>query len=529
MTRQLVTDVDKQLAYLDLTQEVLRWVQQTSDQFLIAAVADMAVALEHLIPAVENCGGIVLDVRAIASSGVAAPVTDATFHEQIVAALAPAGSASPVKIRKDARNKYRAFYETDGHDDPTDDAVLGLATSLLDPACGQDGLLLVAYDEELLSATDVRRAWTFARSQFPTLVGATTRVVLVCAPGQFDYARLCGQPPTATFIINDGPCVQRNVLAQDENTVRYLAEGQLPEHLVLFLGAGFSVSSDLSLGNDLRDVALREFLNDNIMDRSRLAQEFYRALPRGRLLPDEVGVAPDELAVRLTLERVLREVYRRGPARTDAITTLENEHARALVNPGASVRHLREIVKTTRRKVVIVTVNVDCLIEDGHDAYVKVFADDAQFEEAEQYVSDYLSGTEQGIPLLKLHGTLGTDNSLVFNIDQTNAGLHRDRVKALTAATTPRHGGLVPLAYVGASMRDRDLTPLLAATNFIDRVDEYWIAPLPGGTVLDFWDRTQRRDRWNNQLHGRADSVSERCITLTADVAMEKLARHLLS
>jgi hypothetical protein len=183
------------------------------------------------------------------------------------------------------------------------------------------------------------------------------------------------------------------------------------------------------------------------------------------------------------------------------------------------------VIEHSGRKLIIITVNFDELVEHSQDDRVRVFAADNDFVNAAKYVDDYLNGTEDKVPVLKVHGTLTRPETLVFNIERTEAGLPPERIAAVESAFRPRRGGKVPVAYVGASMRDEDLRPLLTSPSHIDNTDEYWVSPLPVPTVKLFWNGTARVPRWRET--GRTYDAESRFVTKTADDALDRLADAL--
>jgi hypothetical protein len=222
----------------------------------------------------------------------------------------------------------------------------------------------------------------------------------------------------------------------------------------------------------------------------------------------------------LTLERVLYLEQQGvpgnnyGPTMQDFVT----RHTRALEGRGASVRAIQQMA-ALQKQLVLVTVNLDELVEDGEDA-LEVFVTDDDFDGCADYLSEYL---EQGgrVPLLKLHGTVSRPESIVVSVDRVARGLTEDQVAALDVlcgtSDVPR-----TWFYVGASMRDRDVNQLLGLARYANRLDEWWVTPFRIATIDQFIGE-HRTQPWRDG--NRLSLPIERTITETADVFLEEFAR----
>jgi len=295
-------------------------------------------------------------------------------------------------------------------------------------------------------------------------------------------------------------------------------------HLVLFLAAGFSASMGMPLGNKMRDYALRRLLpGRSTVPDAELPHEFYSLVgDQFQLLEFEEGRDPIELARELTFERVLREellAFRPSPT----LAELERLETAALATPPiGAVRHLKSMLSGTRR-LVLVTVNFDRLIEHDADDLVQVFADDASFADCVDYLDRYLADPPAAtkVPVLKLHGSFAAQETLVASIEQTLTGLTTAKADSLDRACRPSGPERVPFVYVGSSMRDLDITLQLAQPRFANQLDEHWVMPLPAGSVTRFvYER--RVQPWRTAA-ARA-TFEQRLISWTADEFLEELA-----
>ena len=181
---------------------------------------------------------------------------------------------------------------------------------------------------------------------------------------------------------------------------------------------------------------------------------------------------------------------------------------------------MTEIIRSGR-KLVICTVNFDELLETAASGACEVFATDDDFERAPDHLMQYLAGSDSKVPLWKLHGTISNLESCVASDDQTLLGLSdhkREALEALISSGDARRPA--PWMYVGASMRDSDLTPIWARPDFAAIVREYWVMPFSVDSVRDFVD-LYRAEAWRQQ---RTRSFDQRLVTETADTFLKLLA-----
>ena len=76
--------------------------------------------------------------------------------------------------------------------------------------------------------------------------------------------------------------------------------------------------------------------------------------------------------------------------------------------------------------------------------------------------------------------------------------------------------------YVGVSMRDRDLLPVLAGEDLARTLDERWVSPYLVDTVAEF---AQAREAfWQEVRPARRPKIEDRLITETADAFFSALA-----
>jgi hypothetical protein len=490
-------------------------------------VDELALTIDVLDPALRDIGATVLDIGVIAAEGCADTISDDGREAVICAALEhpAAGGTRAVVFAEDEHARRRAFWTEEreaGKSSPSNHPLLGLATATIDERLTTPGpLVVVFYDEALLDPIEQPVAWDYATKVMPAhLPGPVEHFVLVVASEGPRPHQLRGDPSLRWSA--DGPCVaQRNLATTNAHLTTRLINST-DSHLVLFLAAGFSASMGMPLGNKMRDYALRRLLPGRAgVSDAELPAEFYALVAdQGRLFDFEEGRDVRELERELTFERVLREELRAfTPSPT--LAELERYETAALAaTPVRAVRQLKAMLRGTR-KVVLVTVNFDRLIENEEDDRVEVFADDASFEGCADYIERYLTGATGAskVPLLKLHGSFAAQDTLVASIEQTLTGLTATKAQALDRACSGE--SRVPFVYVGSSMRDLDIALQLGQPRFASALDEYWVMPLAAASVLEFVNR-RRLEPW--RAAGVRASLKERLITWTADEFFQMLA-----
>ncbi len=385
-------------------------------------------------------------------------------------------------------------------------ALLGALRALFHERIDDSQVTVVFYDAHKLDLDAAALAWKGAHRQhgLPTTGG---NIIVVVSNDALDFASHCDRRHGVRCVLRDTRSQFRNDPSDLGARAASLLTHQGP--VVMFLGAGFTASSKLPLGNTLRDEAIRRILDGMNAGHSvePLPVRFHRwaGQPQAnKLNASEQAMTRDEFARTLTLEQVVRietEIMSGYPTLTD----FKQLHDGRLAAPGQAVVDLADLLRQRPNCFVLVTVNFDEFVETHADD-VRVFISDADFGAFPSYLSRYLAGDESAVPLLKLHGTISDPSSCVITSNATSDGVPEPVRAALLALT----GGQdkVPWYYIGASMRDRDLLPVFAHGDFAGGVDEHWVGPLLDEGVESFG---QSRD------HHWSGPVEQRLITETAD------------
>jgi len=140
---------------------------------------------------------------------------------------------------------------------------------------------------------------------------------------------------------------------------------------------------------------------------------------------------------------------------------------------------------------------------------------DDDFATGAEYLREYFEQQVTSVPILKLHGSIESRESIVATVDQTAQGL--SVAKELCIRQLLEINAKIPWVYVGYSMRDPDVWSVLQSRAFADAVDEFWVSPFVDPNALA-WCSTHR------QFGQDRRSFWQRCITLTADKFLESLS-----
>jgi hypothetical protein len=488
-------------------------------------VGDQRVHLDLVRVAFRHAGGVLLDADDLAdgTSGVEDPTLAAVIR-RIVKLPGRSGDIEvEVERSSDGRVTADLVGVADEATNPGFRTVRGVVTSLFDDALRSNELAAIAYDETTLGVDVKQVLWGLMTSQLqPLSLGRVATLLVLVGIGQPDYARHCSGPGSARFMLDSQGFRRRPSWPTDQHAIRE-SLARRDGHAVLFLGAGFSASSGLPLGNDLRDFAVSGLVGDDGTYSERAERFRMMVSDHGRWIDEDEGrLTPEDFADRLTLERVLRE-ERTHHAPPETMPTLDyfgRGNVRAAGRRGPSVDALGEILHSTDRfpRLVVVTVNFDTLIESVASDGIEVFATEEEFALCPDYLARYFASGGK-VPVLKLHGSIDRPDSIVANVDQTMPGLSTLRRAALESI---RDSGSqrVPWLYVGYSMRDLDLRPLLGQADFAERLEETWVSPFPDAGAVSFC-RPGRVAYW--QSIG-AREFPARLIGETADVFFRELA-----
>ena len=223
----------------------------------------------------------------------------------------------------------------------------------------------------------------------------------------------------------------------------------------------------------------------------------------------EQPMSQDAFIARLTLEQVTRAQYRLDET-VPILDEFKTRHDQVVGAPGQAVIDLSRLLQLAANRIVVVEVNFDQLVEAHAGVDVRIFATEEEFVEAPDYIRRYLGGDEQAVPILKLHGTIDRPETCIINSGQTELGLGQSKLDSLRALLSPNNPRL--WIYVGASLRDFDLRPVLLGEDFARGLNELWVSPYLDASVEEF--AIQRSASWRQTSW---PNVDDRLVAEAAD------------
>jgi hypothetical protein len=451
-------------------------------------------------------------------------VLNRSLADPLKAALATSALALEIDVEQDDEDVVVRRADGVLPTNESERLVLKFLAALFDGQLLDRSLAAISWSELLLDDIVKETLWELIRVHLPAQDFGRLQTLVLIAGGYVDYGVHCEEEPSIRFALREGGLAKRKGPASLEAAINKLTRHP-DKPFVFFLGAGCSRSADFPLGNDVRDYALERFFGDKRglpPPVSELALRFHNWVQENdRFLAGEEAISADDFVSRLTLERVLREEFRRdGREDSPTLAHLLEKNANAIARKRTRVRQGLQTILSRPHQIVVVTVNFDTILEDELGDRIKVFARPASFDDAPGFVTRYLAGGESEIPVLKLHGTLDNRSSIIADVDARSLGLPSGASEALGFLRGTRDEP-TPWVYVGASMRDPDVTEVIGMTEFAEKLDEWWVSPLPDPPVEEF-ARTHRSARW---IKSMKSDLWARQITETADRFFAALAR----
>jgi hypothetical protein len=511
---------------------------------VIPVLTDELESRRNLLAEVaESLGGVLLDVTTGAYDREIAAYDDAVLRGTVERDLSfdrPGGGRSEIHMtystdRMDAHLRTRGRLVT--VPSPAETQLMAIARAMFDADLADHELAVVLYDENTFdeaSQQAVLKMLTGLGRQTGLRLGAARTLVPFIRSSGIDRKRHCQLHRGVRYSLTGDAIVRRNRTRHLLDTVRKLTAAR-DEPLVLFLGAGFSESSRMPVGNSVRNSTIRRLcqlpdVHDGRTDED-LAAALYRfadAAGVNLLAVRERDIGEAEFAFTATLEQAARiESDLLEVPDPPTITDLRERHNARIGDPhvrfGDAVYALHRIIQAGRR-VVVVTLNFDELAEHDHCNALEIAIDDDDFRRLAPTLAEMRQGAahpDGKIPLLKLHGTINRPETCIVTDAQTRSGITPAKVEALMALVRDLpENHRVPWVYVGASMRDIDLDGILGLREFNEGVSERWVAPWPEYSVRRF---VYTKNRW---WAGRGETLLDRTVTETADSFMNTLAHE---
>jgi hypothetical protein len=380
-------------------------------------------------------------------------------------------------------------------------------------------VVFVSYPLGDMDADLAEAAWELCGLTVRVSAPTALRVFVPIAMGEVSVKYHCRPNNPVRLAVQHDRLIVRGRPADLDASVRKVL-WQRAQPLVLFLGAGASASAGISIGDPIRDDALRRLVgaHPSIGELVGAFQDYLEETDRWR--PGERDLLRTQFRERLTLERVLREEFHelggRSLSLSPTVARLTRESEKALDRLPEGRKALRRLVSCLPR-LVIVTINFDRLIEEGLGVQHTVIADPQSAEEYRDLVVERISGRTEVLPILKLHGTIEDPDTLVASIDKTEFGL-APQIGATLDAMVKAAGGSLTWVWIGCSMRDADLRIWLGNQHGVEQLNEWWVDPLPSQTLFDYAHHLRER-HWATV----DQTLKDRLVTETADVFLQRL------
>lgn len=271
------------------------------------------------------------------------------------------------------------------------------------------------------------------------------------------------------------------------------------EPIIFFLGAGCSFEAGIPMGDALLRRSLEDLLNKSgdVTDQE-LEELFWNHVRiNNHFLPDEEpGSQP------LTFERVIREqIKQHDYSGAPTIQYLAQQCSEK--SPSMGHICLGEILKKGYR-IIVVTTNYDTLAEEIIGYYQSegpLIIDDAQTaRQHADLVSLYMQGKADGVPIIKLHGTIDRLETLAASVEDTR--VLRGEMKDILTRILSKKGHVdaklqerLRVVFSGYSFRDVDVWKVLEDEDIYTGMEDWIADPLPRHRAHEFLnlDTTEHR------------------------------------
>jgi hypothetical protein len=401
---------------------------------------------------------------------------------------------------------------------PSQRTVMAVVAAIFSKRFHETELAGVSWNETTLDVASKRAVWELMTNQLNGRRVGTLSTLVSLTQGSVDPSLHCEGEPSARYVIMRGGFFRRKRPADLDAAISNLLRHK-DEALVFLLGAGFSKSARMPLGNEFRDYALDQFFHPAPPTESELPYRLREwIIDNDRLLAGEDALSAEQFVARLTLERVLREEFHQLGGNRSLSATLgyvRRTNDRAIATHSPARTGLGNIARKARR-IILLTVNFDTLVEAELGSGLQVLATPEDLKRSPSVLQQYLK-TGGKIPLLKIHGTIDRPESIVADVESTALGLSGEVSEAFDVLL--ESGSPTNWTYLGYSMRDPDVNEIIGGARFSYGAFERWVSPLPDESVQTFAE-IHRVARW---AAAGAPTFLERVLTETADHFLSRL------
>jgi hypothetical protein len=383
---------------------------------------------------------------------------------------------------------------------------------------------LVVLSYSLVGLDEVRAALLWEATLAPGIFGPPQlRTFVPIAGGEVDVSAHCNRlEGSARLVVREGELIERAPSRTLADSLRMILP-DVSKPIVLFLGAGFSASSDIPQGNRLRDLAIASLTGRDVGSIELIPAFRHFLDDHERWMTDEKQLPLDIFERNLTLERVLREEFYalsgRDRSESGTLQRMRRDCSRALDRQPPGRQSLWKLAGLLPR-LVIVTVNFDQQAEMGMAAGNIVIVNRDDLARNRDLVVSRLKGDPTPLPILKLHGSIDNFESLVADINSTSRGLPAEMTIMLDSIVSTV--GYMPWVWIGCSMRDADVTAWLAGKSGRTDLLEWWVDPLPPLSVQIY----AKRWRWKDWAE-MDQTLRDRQITEVSDRFLSALVSYV--
>ena len=120
---------------------------------------------------------------------------------------------------------------------------------------------IIAYESGVLDRSSKKAAWDLMLNHLNDMPNATLRTLLVVVEAAINIDLHCQSGRGFRFAVERGELLRRHGSDHLRSSVNQIIQQARASPIVFFLGAGFSASSRMPLGDALRDNAVRRILN----------------------------------------------------------------------------------------------------------------------------------------------------------------------------------------------------------------------------------------------------------------------------
>ena len=207
--------------------------------------------------------------------------TDYVRREAITAALS---TAKQVKIIDEGDELVDLTFHNSGDSPPVsagDRMLHAIGRAAAHKCLEEHSFAVIAYKSGPLDKRSEKAAWDLMVRQINGARSALPQTLIVVVESEIDVGLHCESEYGFRFAIQQGHLLRRHGVDHLRVSAGRIVQQSEGSPIVFFLGAGFSVSSRLPLGDELRDNAILRIMDDSrfeMLDSTSLGMRFHEWL-----------------------------------------------------------------------------------------------------------------------------------------------------------------------------------------------------------------------------------------------------------